>query len=324
VALLALLTLAATGWSAPMKWTLGGYLQARFTEDFGSIDYPAAADNPSTFTALRPSILLRAFDDEHLFLQLFLQAPRGSSSPEFMHAFAEYRAAPYAARAGLFPAPFGYENPLSSAGLITTERSQASQELIGALANDRGIYVHYMPGPEGKFNAALALVNGQPYNVSHDTNNAKNLVARVGYYLPGGEVGVSAISGKGREAIDPGTFNRFAVDLVWAKAPFTIIGEYIAGTTGTPIELVEVKTDARGGYLTFAYRAPDTPWMPYLRLDVLDRDTDAAGDYFNRITGGVSYYLNANSKLQAELESINDQRNPDLEGRFTLQYQITF
>lgn len=330
---LGLLVMVATAWSAPMKWTLGGYLQGRFAEDFGTISVPTPTDNASTFLALRPSVLIRAFDEEHIFLQMFVQTAKGTSDPEFVHAFAEYRAKPYYARLGLGPIPFGYENPVSSCLLITTERSQVSNELVGPLANDRGIFVYYTPAQAGKFNASLGVVNGTAYNVSRDPNNAKNVVARLGYTIPGGEIGVSAIQGSGTQAIDPGTFDRLGVDVVWVTGSITVISELMSGKTGTLVDvdpspgiedLQMVDTDANGGYLTVACRKQGSNWMPYARVDILDRNTDAAGDHFSRVTGGVSYYLTPLSKLQAEYENIDDNLNPNLDGRFTAQYQIIF
>jgi len=325
-----------------MKWTLGGYVQARYTDDQGEGAFPVATDIPGTFRDVRPSVLVRATDEEHVFLQFFFSSPDGNKV-EVQHAFAQYEAAPYYGRLGLGPVPFGYENPITSAALVTTERSMASATLIGKTALDRGVYFLYQPssvfiakpapGKPGTVNVELGLVNGQPYDVGTDTNNTKNFAGRVGLYIPKGEIGVSVISGKGVEPTDPTTRDRFGADLQWRPGPFIVLAEYMRGkgnilTTGSSTTTGDA-LEANGGYVTLAYRplnADGTPksYQVYVRGDVLDRDVDAAGDYFSRATYGACYYLNPTSKVQAELENIKDSRNPDLDGRITLQYQIIF
>lgn len=316
---LALLLVSAPLSAAPMKWTLGGYLQTRLTEDLGS---PASgAATPSTFLDTRPSVLIRATDDQHVFLQMFFSM-RSGTGLEVQHAFAEYRAAPWAARLGLGPVPFGYENPVTSAALITTERSQASARLIGTFALDRGAQVIYK-NPNG-FNAAVGAFNGQPYTVSSDTNSNKTLAGRIGYLLPKGkgDIGLSLYDGAGTGATNPIDVQRMAVDVLYKPANFTILGEYFTGEGDIINNVADVK--GKGGYLTVAYRKPGSAFMPYLRVDTFDPNDDVDNDTFDRITGGVSYYLNETSKVQAEFESINDDLNPDLDGRYTLQYQIIY
>ncbi|MHB0936916.1 MAG: porin [Armatimonadota bacterium] len=337
IAVLSLLVIAATAWAAlPMKWTLGGYVQARYTEDLGETLVPVVTDTPGTFRAMRPSVLIRATDEEHVFLQFFFSNVPGGSDLEVQHAFAEYQAAPLYGRLGLSPIPFGYENPITSAALITTERSMASAVLIGRQALDRGVYFFYQPsgvfiakptpGQPGTFNAELGLVNGENYNDPSDSNNAKNFVGRLGVYIPNGEIGASIIRGKGTGA-DPVDKDRLGVDVQWRTGPFTLLAEYLTGEGA--ILAFDDEREAQGGYLTVAYRPLDAEGKPvsyqvYLRGDVFDRNVDAADDYFSRGTVGVAYYLNPLSKLQAEYESIDDSLNTELDGRFTLQYQIIF
>lgn len=337
IAILSLLAIAATAWTAlPMKWTLGGYVQARYTEDLGETSVPLVTDTPGTFRAMRPSVRIRATDEEHVFLQFFFSNVPGGSDLEVQHAFAEYQQAPYYGRLGLSPIPFGYENPITSAALITTERSMASSVLIGRQALDRGVFFFYQPsgvfiakpapGRPGSVNAEIGLVNGENYTDHSDSNNTKNFVGRVGLYIPNGEIGASIIKGKGTGA-DPVDKDRLGVDVQWKTGPFTLLAEYLAGEGA--VLAVDDEVEASGGYLTVAYRPVDAAGQPvryqiYLRGDVFDRDKDAPGDHFSRGTIGVAYYLNPLSKLQAEYEHINDSLNTELDGRFTLQYQIIF
>jgi len=328
VVVLTMLVIAATAWTAPMTWKLGGYVQARYTEDFGTpTTTPPTTASPGTFLDTRPSVLVRATDDEHVLLQFFFSSPDGNKF-EVQHAFAEYDTMPFYLRLGLSPIPFGYENPITSAALITTERSQISKELIGPFALDRGLFAFYrssgvfvakpLPAQPGTFNAGIAIVNGEPYMTGRDENSSKTLIGRVGYYIPNGEVGASIYQGKGAGAI-PVTMDRLAADILWRTGGFTVLSELLSGKSG------DVKSN--GGYLTVAYRpaaGAAAQYMFYLRGDVADRNTEAAGDYFSRTTGGVDFFINPTSKLQAEFETLNDQLNPDLNGRMTLQYQIIF
>jgi len=328
---LTLLVIVATAWAAPMKWTLGGYVQARYSEDLGSAT--PTAPTPGTFQDLRPAVLIRATDENHVFLQFFFSTTGGGTNFEVQHAFAEYDAIPFIARLGLGPIPFGYENPITSAALITTERSQVSNKLIGPNALDRGVFFFYQAGgvfvakpappKSGSVNIEVGLVNGQPYNTStpKDPNNVKNIVGRVGFQFPNGEIGVSVIEGKGIEPAAPTTWDRLGADLKWQLGAFTALLEYLRGDTAG--------LTANGGYLTVAFRPLNADGAPvmyqlYARGDIYDSNVDAVGGYFNRTTVGGCYFLNPTSKLQAEYQSIKDQANPDLDGNVTLQYQIIF
>lgn len=309
VSLLALFVVASLPlYAAPMKWSLGGYVQARFNDQLGENAVVPDPKAPSTLLDTRPSLLVRATDEEHVFLQFFISSIPGTS-PEFQHAFAEYQAKPYYVRLGLSPIPFGYENPISSCRLITMERSKISADLIGKKGLDRGLFGYYLPGKG--LNASVGIVNGEDYTASADTNNVKNAVARVGYSIPGSEIGVSAIVGK--DAADA-TFNRYGVDLLTKQGDFTILSEYITGKSGAVKE--------SGAYLTAAYKPASWIIEPYARYDFANTK-DADKDY-SRITVGGGYYLNPTSKVSVEFQSTSDDANPDLDGNIAAQYQIIF
>lgn len=348
--------LSLPSWSAPMKVMVGGYIQPRFTDTFGHPNGGAT----STFLALRPSVLIRATDDEHIFAQLFVQGKGNEDTFQIQHAFVDYFDKAYRARLGLSAIPFGYENPVTSSKLITTERSQASNELIGGFALDRGLFGYYLPGKE--FNFSLGVINGQPVSVTRDNTETKNFVGRVGYTIPGGEVGVSAYVGKGlpyfalpvgytfpgvtnpaNQTITFDETNRFGFDLQTKQGPFTILAEIIsaqqeltvteigiepADTTKSADQVVIFSETATenpiGGYLTVAYRVPDTASEPYVRYDLLQRDIPGLSSDFNRITLGYIHWLSPTAKVQAEYEKIDDDLNAGLDGRATLQYQVVF
>jgi len=343
--ILAFVLLSLPALAAPMTWTLGGYIQPRFTDTLGSGlngTVPGVVDStPMTFNDSRVAFLVRAKDGEHVFLQVFIASvgkdagrstttlgntPNGNSTFQIQHAFAEYIEKDYHLRLGLSPVPFGYENPITSCMLITTERSQVSTVLfskVGKTAEnfslDHGLYAYYLP--KDGFNVSLGVTNGQPVDVSSDTENGKTIVARVGYFIPGGQVGVSYYNGKRTEPIAVFApeldMKRLGADLQTVIGPFTILGEYIAGTDGT--------IKSQGGYLTGAYQPAGSPHQEYLRVDTYNPNTNPlASTYYERATAGYCYFINPTSKAQVEYQAIKDNANPGMHGSVTLQYQIIF
>jgi phosphate-selective porin len=107
---------------------------------------------------------------------------------------------------------------------------------------------------------------------------------------------------------------RIGADLEATAGQFQIISEALLGKNGD--------VDAKGGYVTVAYTQGKT--QPYVRYDVYDPNTDTANNSFERWTGGVGYYVTPNAKLSLEYEAINDDTQPNLNGRLTTQYQISF
>ncbi|HOF86695.1 MAG TPA: hypothetical protein PLZ36_01150 [Armatimonadota bacterium] len=325
--LLASLCLSLASPAAPTKWMVTGYVQGRVTDTLDETPQTA-----STFQIRRAYMYVRGAVDEHITGTLLL-AMQPTVRAE--HAYAEYAAKPYMVRLGLVPLPLGYEIPLTSSRLVTLERSQIVTDLVVKNGGqdiyffDRGIFLYYLPAKG--LNVSAALINGQPVENSsgaeglftNDRNDGKPIVARVGYSIPGGEVGVSYYGGnrRVRTAASDGSqrLTLYAFDLATNRGPFTIIAEAMAGTDGG--------IEKEGGYLTVAYRKEGSASQPYLRFDIEDQDTAAPNTNYKRLTAGYAYYLNPAAKVSLEYESIDAgaafaPAQPN--SRLTGQYQIIF
>jgi len=217
--------------------------------------------------------------------------------PLILEAYAEYILNDFQAKAGMVRIPFGYEVPLSSAKLITTERSQIMQTQLYPFGFDRGVFAYYLPSKV--FNASLAVTDGQPEdNNAVTVTEKKNTMGRFGVLIPGGQLGVSGYTG--HNPIDPTCkFNFVGVDLEEKYGPFTLLSEGLRGSNGT--------TKPEGGYATLAFQRKNSASQPYVRYDIYTPDkTNYTGVYFHRITGGMNYFLNPTSKLQLEYQAIHD------------------
>ena len=334
--LLAFVLLSLPALAAPMTWTLGGYIQPRFIDTLG----PDQA--PTTFGDSRVAFIVRAKDNEHVLLQVFVASvskaagassttagnvPNGNSTFQIQHAFAEYYQDTFHLRLGLVPVPFGYENPITSCMLITTERSQVSKVLFSAVGPsgsnyslDHGLFAYYLPTTG--VNASLGVTNGQPVDAAADTESGKTVVGRLGYFISGGQVGVSYYDGQRTSPLDTTAFTkvsmrRLGADLLTVQGPLTILGEYIAGTDGA--------VKSQGGYLTLAFQAANSPHQIYLRGDTYNPNlSPVKSTYYQRATLGYAYYINPTSKGQVEYQAIEDNNNPNMRGQVTVQYQIIF
>jgi hypothetical protein len=319
-----LLVLSIPVIAAPTKYAFSGYVQARATDTFSN---PAGATAVSTFQVRRAYAYLRASVDEHITGTLLLATVPDA---HIEHAYVEYAAKPMMYRAGLVPVPFGYEAPISSSRLVTLERSQITTDLFTKNAGgqlyfmDRGAFVYYLPGKG--INVSAAVVDGLPVNngitttasATNDNNENKPVVARVGYYIPGGEIGLSAFNGNRVTTLATTTLtapvgggtvtstavpaastylNAYALDLETQRGPLSLLAEAVKAKEGA--------VSKSGGYVTVAYRAKGSASQPYLRYDIMDANTDTPNNSFSRITAGYAYFLTPTTKLSGEYEMID-------------------
>lgn len=290
--------------TSPVAFTFNGYVQGRFSDVLG--DNTSA----STFEVKRAYVNLLAQLGPRVSATLMVS---GAPTTEVKEAYGQYNFAPsFKARLGLVRIPFGYEIPLSSARLITLERSQAFNKLLADFTFERGLFTYYNP-LNSRLSLQAAVVNGTPTSTPADTNDAKNIVARLGYTLTGGQIGASIYNGEGPDGT---TMDRAGVDVVKKAGEFTVIGEAITGKTGT--------VDANGAYVTLAYQKKGSAWQPYARYDTYDPNTDQGNDTFHRATIGTNYYLTDNTRLTAEYQAIDDETPGSSDGFVGVQYQVSF
>jgi hypothetical protein len=320
--------------SFPEKLTFSGYVQGRYTDNLGDLSSPTGSRIPSAFDAKRAYASLRADINQHIsatVMAALAQSP--TSTFNLLEAYGEYRFNPtVSTRLGLSRIPFGYELPLSSASLITLERSQVTQVLLYDFEFDRGFFAYYNP-INPKVSLALGLVNGSTNIVNNvkapDQTTRKNFVGRLGYSLPWGKIGVSTYQGTDPDGV---VMDRNGADLELAYGGFTLLSEALVArgvvadtaTDGTtPIVFTSTNAKARGAYATLAYLCPITQLQPYVRLDTFDPHEDTDHN-FSRATGGINYLMKNNSKVTLEYQTIDNQANLAQHRSFSTQYQVCF
>jgi hypothetical protein len=317
-----LLTLAVStaSYAMPINLTFSGYVQGRYERQA-----PGAINNQDAFDVKRVGFWMRAMVSDNVGATIFIGNPpakAGSQAQlELQHAYVNYDIPQFEARLGLSPIPFGYELPISSCQLITFERSQVAVKFLGA-GLDHGLFAYYTPAKPvawQSFNYSLAILNGTPYNNAGTlvTQQQKDVMAHVGYTIPGGEAGISADLGKNSTTA---TVNQdiFGIDVRTVQGDFNIIGEAMTGKIAT--------APANGGYLTVAYRLHGTAWQPYARVDVFDPNANATGVYYQRATLGCGYFVSPTGKVSLEYQLIDDDSlNPhNKSNEVGVQYQVIF
>lgn len=323
----------------PTQWMVTGYVQGRYTDTLGD---PGNLTEPANFfDAKRAFILVHAQLDKHVGAQMMIAgyypvagAEAGTTlqqqGPIIQEAYAEYVSNCFKGAIGLVRIPFGYETPLSSSKLITTERSDVIQTLFYPYGFDRGVFAYYLPSKG--VNASFGVTNGEPQVDSGTTTTKKNSMGRLGFIIPTGQVGVSYYIGHNPAInLDADMYNFIAADVESTCGPILVISEWVKGTYGFSATTNHINTS--GGYVTLAYQCATTsPWQFYYRYDNFDPDTgnnlvvdpDANSDAFHRDTVGINYFLNPTSKLQLEYQAIFDQTQPHLHGEVITQYQVIF
>jgi len=337
LAFVVVLLSALPAMSAPTVFLINGYIQGRYTQTVG--EESTNLFTTENFDAKRSYVWIHAGVDQHIGAVLMVggtvtQPGMTKSDVEVQEAYAEYVNKAYQGRLGLSRIPFGYEVPLSSAKLITTERSWALTKLVYPQAFERGAYGYYLP--KTGLNVSLGVTNGEAANVTFNPTTHKNALGRVGYTLASGQqFGVSFYTGHNPypvvtdatgKTLNIEKLNLIALDAEVPVGPFTIISEYVQGTQGEAKIAGNVVDNAkpRGGYLTLAYQKDKSPYQPYARYDFFQPDKNIEAIDVQRATAGINYLLTPGSKVTLEYELIRDDQQPNLDGRGTVQYQVAF
>ncbi|HEX2950103.1 MAG TPA: porin [Armatimonadota bacterium] len=303
---------------------VSGHLQTRFV----STDYDEVENDHSTnssFTVPRACIAVSKRLNRQIGVSALLHAV---PNPHLMEAYAMYTTDVAEARFGLSRIPFGYEAPLSSAKLITLERSEVTRRLIEPFAYDRGAYLTYRP--DGPWSIAAGIVNGSTAQTSTDPDERKNVTAHIQYTRDTLNVGASAYAGTlptdtdacceqetDKPAGPPENAWRYGADAELIYGRLTAIGEVLIGDTGG--------ITARGGYLTVAYHTPNNRYLPYCRVEQYDPNTAIDGDRFRRVTLGCRRYLSSPSaRVSIEYALTDNRLHPKQNDSLTGQYEIIF
>jgi hypothetical protein len=250
-----------------------------------------------------------------------------AASPVLRDAFIELNAGPqFQVRAGQLRLPFGIETQLPPHRLpainrmLTTFLAEQPDEIPGFLQEwDRGIEVLGEPisGPLN-LSYALAVVNGTGPNAP-DSNDAKDLVGRVGLRLAGFQVGTSWYRGRAPDSTGfDRARNRSGWDLEFNPNPLKALlirGEVIHGhdTAGA----------SRGWYVLATYTIRDR-WTPLARIERWDPDLDTGADTITRTTVGLTLTAWDAAAFSLNYEYRRDAAHPGVGNLALAQAQISF
>ncbi|MFZ5874811.1 MAG: hypothetical protein ACOYXU_00250 [Nitrospirota bacterium] len=249
------------------------------------------------------------------------------ASPVLRDAFIEIGTAPIIhLRAGQLRLPFGIETQLPPHQLPAINRmlmtflGEQPDEIPGLLQEwDRGLEVLGEP-ISGPLNVsyALAVINGTGPNAP-DSNDAKDVVGRVGLRLAGYQIGGSWYRGRSPDVsgVDqPRT--RTGWDLEINPNPLKALlirGELIDGR--------DDETTRRGWYLLAAYTIAEH-WTPMVRAERWDPDRNTAADTVARTTLGLTYTAWGAAAFSANYEYRRDPAHPGVGNLALIQAQISF
>ena len=334
-----------------VQWIWTGYVQGRFTDSVVKTATGTGASD-ANFSLPRAYLYLDAVVNPKIdgIFNLSLAPCKPANYPYLLEGYAQYTfdaAKTCKVRLGESRIPYGYETPLSSAALITLERSQAQSSLLYTYYTfDRGLFGYFKKAmPAGYaitgFNLSAAVTNGttcypstsSPLNLNAgtstsylpDPNGDKNVIARAGCSFTGGEIGASIYSGT--SPLTNATMNRLGYDLKYANHGFTLLSEGIWGK--------DAYIHTSGLYATLAYQQAGAKGQPYIRLDTYKPDDSVNNNLYARATVGFNYFLTPLTRLTAEVQAIDNQAATNTvamtdpapighSGKIMLQYQISF
>jgi hypothetical protein len=298
VLFMAAIPAACAGVSAASDFTLGGYIQSRLI-------LQKDANPGSSFTDSRVYITGTAVTGADTKVGFFYSGFSVDSSGQSVNkggllmAWGEKTKGNDTYRMGLYKSPFGYETGLSSASLVTLERSKAVSELVyKPWSFDNGFY---WDRTDGSTTISAAVTNGEPMQnalpVNRDSDNVKNFTARIGSTKAKSVCGASAMYG------DSGDLTIYGLDGRTTGTDINLIGEAVyADDHG-------VKKD--GFYLTAACNKANQTYHPYARLDWYDSDADTSDNEYTGFTIGVS--RNVNTMTKETIEISNGQQKTAIE-----------
>lgn len=291
--------------------TIAGYVQVRadLTIDTG-INKGHSAGPTIDFLVKRAYINLASDIDKKTRMGILL----GHMSSDFtvLEAYGVYDLGKTTWRAGKYRNLYGYESSLSSARLVTLERSQIIQNLVYVpWSFDSGVFAEF----KGKSKAAgdsmlcVAITDGEGFFSDVETDATKNVLIRGVKETKAATTGVNLFTGKAGAGVvgyAPGEgFTYFGVDMTGKKKDLTYIIEILGGKKGSTV--------VGGGYITLAKKKADSTLTKYARFD-----TYTNGSTNGVLTLGQSRQLSPTAKTTLEIG--------DLGGSETLtgQYQTAF
>jgi phosphate-selective porin len=234
--------------------------------------------------------------------------------------------------------PFSLENLASSTQLLLIDRSQVVEALTARgkdpVGNQNGRDIGLLLGGTlVKLNSRpvvdyrLGVYNGAGINVA-DNNERKDYAARlIVHPVAGLDIGGAYYDGSrlvpevktGNVVTSPAANvnrDRYGFDLSYDLKNFSLRSEYIHGKDN--------QTEREGYYVMGGYSFFQKKWQLVAKYDFYDADKAKADDASTWAVLGINYFVNANTKLQANY-TIKDEEGASIDNNFAnVQLQIGF
>lgn len=292
------LGLAMTAWAE-----VGGYLQIRYTTDWGAVD---------GFGVKRARIKLSGettpYTTYAFLMDMATLLDGGTVKGIVQDAYVDLSYLPRARiRVGQFKVPFSPQYLISSTRWKTIELSQVVKEEVGN--RDIGVQVS---GTLPHLNYTLGLFNGEGGN-KVDTNDQVDLVGRlVAEPLRGLQLGVAHYQGKsgGTEADKVRTGGQVSL----LRENIFLLGEYMVGKDGS--------TKIEGWYVQLSHCVVP-PLEGVLMYDRYDPNAELPNNALYTITLGANWYVDRKLKLMVNYR-LRDSEAQNIGDQILTQLQVIF
>ncbi|HRQ29464.1 MAG TPA: porin [Saprospiraceae bacterium] len=278
-----------------------------------------------------------------------VEASQFKKGPFLLDAFVSYTRFPFAKiSVGQFKSPFTLEMSRPCNALHTIYRATIVNTLV-APDRDLGLMVSGSLFAD-KLSYAFALTNGvglrnifDTEDTGYDNNHGKTFHSRVqvsplGFLKVGGGVQYGTHKSIVEDSDKEDSRFRWAVDLqtkfVVFNRDFEVIGEYVAGADkgsyvaggggcgGDPV-IVEGDLNRNGYYVTAMYKILDN-LQPLFRFESYNYDPTSSKGVDYTMIGGLNYWLNDNTRIQANYFYRAEKRLEKPNDEFTIQFQAIF
>lgn len=297
------------------SYKFGGFLQQQFIAD-------QSPDFPNRFSIHRARLGVSGSITERIKINLiggYSEPP--NNTPRLVNAFIDFNIHPLLQlRTGQFLLPFGLEGPKPIFLNSAIERTYAIRRMnTFTMFRDIGVQ---LSGKTSALSYSVALVNGAGAN-NTEQMNPKDVMGRVGLNLTK-ETQFGFSGHLGNYQPDPVSDNsytrqRIGLDVNYSGQPLFIQGEYQWRWDDLPGNNQQT---LKGGYILTGYRFMDD-LEAITRFEVFDSGTSIENNQLTAFTIGSSYYFSGNTRLSLNYEFIDDQLDPNLGNRLTIQMQLT-
>jgi phosphate-selective porin len=315
--------------NASKKLTLGGYTQVRYQalEETGK---------PDGFDIRRARLDVKGNISPYWGYRVQFDL---AGSPKLLDAYVDLKLnETLNLTIGQAKIPFSLENLASSTQLLLIDRSQVVEALTARgkdpVGNQNGRDIGLLLGgtlvklkSRPVVDYRLGVYNGAGINVA-DNNERKDYAARLivhpvagldisGAYYDGSRL-VPEVKTENVVTTPAANVNRdrYGFDLSYDLKNFSLRSEYIHGKDN--------QTEREGYYVMGGYSFFQKKWQLVAKYDFYDADKAKADDASTWAVLGINYFVNANTKLQANY-TFKDEEGASIDNNFAnVQLQIGF